>query len=343
MKRLHAILCISFIVVPFAGCGELDANKITGTISVMDQDGNRIENPEVLLRYTYTERQSLSKGELAGSRFLEANKAGIYEFEIRAYSASIEVNADGFWWGRIGTSGAPTDTHLVPGTTNTYRYDFDVVLQRAINPRPLFVHSTFTPRVIPELNMEYGYDLERGDWVRPHGRGNRVDLIFSATGDVEENGNYEITIRLRFPNEHDGILPVQRSPERQHSHLLLGQEAPVEGYLPIWQMRIQRTWKEDYPIFHSEPPAEHARQFVGYWFRVHTEVDSETGEIVRARYGKMSSDFRLGLHRIRESNEIRGSVKFQYLYAPDHSRSVEWDGTNTLVPGGNIQGMHQLR
>jgi len=208
MKRFFECLIHFLAVAPLTGCGEFDANKIIGKVSVMDQEGNRIEDPEVLLRFTYTERQYFANGELAGSKSLEKSSGGSYEFEVWAQSASVEVTAEGFWRGRISTRGAPTAAHLVPGTTNTYRYDFDVVLQRAINPRPLFVHSIFTKLIMPELNVEYGYDLERGDWVRPHGRGHRVDLILSATGEVEENGNFDVTVRLRFPNEHDDQTSV---------------------------------------------------------------------------------------------------------------------------------------
>ncbi len=227
------------------------------------------------------------------------------------------------------------------------RKDIIIVLRKKQNPRPLFAQRTGAI-FLREFDVPYGYDLEIGDWVRPHGKGTRADMIFTMSGAVnKETDEYDVTTTLSFPNKGDGVIAV-RPVMLAESKLLLGQEAPLEGYQPTFEMRSKHkrpppgedeasAWARIYGKNPDDPPP-----LEGLWFRTHTEIDPETGNVLRARYGKVYSTNTVPIisYFILEKPrwEMGFHLEFTYFYAPDHSRSVEFNGT-TLVPNGNLQGV----
>jgi hypothetical protein len=203
-----------------------------------------------------------------------------------------------------------------------------------MKPRPLYVKNESL--MLTELNHRYGYDMERGALVRPYGIGVQSDMYFTMTGEVDrETGEFDIKLTVSFPSEGDGIISVPAAnPPYVEQSLLLGQEAPENGFQPQLSIRtfmkqVDGRWKGA-----QEPSLFELQSIEGLWFRTHTIKSAQTGEVVRARHGKIFHEYD-GALRFKFSKDPRnnlhsGDLSFTYFYAPDESRSLEFNQQNLL-------------
>jgi len=224
-----------------------------------------------------------------------------------------------------------------------------MLLRRKINPRPLHV-KTVTGISLELLDTPYGFDPEIGDLTRPHGRGRRADLFFTLTGEIQsDSGDYDVSLKIGFPNGADGIIPVQNVLFKGNTNeLVLGQTAPPVGYLPELTVirRFRRTNGREVGEG-SIPPLHELSRLEGYWFRTHSEVNESSEIGLKARHGKIFSlrgaPIFFMVTPARHGNPASGNLSFSYSYAPDHSRSLEFNGTNlTPRPPGHIGNYYPL-
>ncbi|GEM_PF-2294677 len=171
---------------------------------------------------------------------------------------------------------------------------YKIELKPIQNPIPLYAksythYSVFGGPMNPPVSDEWiGYDLEKGDWLSPYGKGMIADLIFLEHGEREGErvvGYYNRTIRLKFSNEKDGILPFVTE---EVAGALAGSElasdyiAPLGAYLPEWELEISNDQDSRKAVRHDKNR--------NYYFRVRTEIDEE-GNVISAHYGKIYGDF----------------------------------------------------
>ncbi len=118
-----------------------------------------------------------------------------------------------------------------------------------------------------------GFDFIAGDWTAPHGLGKTTDIIFSATGSIEESN---LNLEWSFPNKADGIR-VYTFEGGARSELRSPKQAPDEGYVPTITVDAEgRPWGQT--GVSSRP--------LSFVFRVRTVVD-ENGTVISAHYGKI--------------------------------------------------------
>lgn len=85
----------------------------------------------------------------------------------------------------------------------------------------------------PGYDEAYGFDLERSDWVSPHGQGQITDMLFTFSGERISEDEFSMKMEIVFPGEGNGLVEVPVS-ALSRSNLLLGQTAPWEGYNPLF-------------------------------------------------------------------------------------------------------------
>ena len=170
---------------------------------------------------------------------------------------------------------------------------------------------------IPEIDKLIGFDLERGDWVAPHGEGSISDFIFYAKYTQRSARDFDYTLSLTFSNEADGIQVANSQSIHKESRLKSDYHAPADGYLTEWeQVRTRR------PEIGETNNIDRDRK---YYFRVRTEVDRD-GNIVSANYGKIYGDF----------------LQFSYYLNPTpNDRNVEFDPKRNLFE--NLSASEQVR
>lgn len=204
-----------------------------------------------------------------------------------------------------------------------------VELKRILNPIPLMAKKVVSGYdrgvALPAFGAPVGYDVQLGDWTRPHGDGTHKDIIFQIDGRTDALADpYSASLRISFSNSEDGILLHEVDTKQGGSQMRLPYKAPLSGYTPELVKRKTRT----------EGPATGVRRGVdqvtddtkpteNYFLRVRTKVN-DRGEVVSAHYGKVHGPFHW---------DAAGNIKFQYYFNPKlNDRNLEFDPTRNLLP-----------
>lgn len=195
----------------------------------------------------------------------------------------------------------------------------DVILKRIRDPIAMYVKCV--DAIIPETGKRLGYDLEKGDWVRPQGKGVVSDLVFNVTGEMRSMFDADLQMNVCFVNPQDGIITytVPLHNETPIGSLLISShEAPLTGYQSqyTYTRRMRRQRKERLNVGQRKDQMA--------YFRVRTEVDDE-GNIIKAQYGKMYGD----LYGYFTDKGIQVSFTY-YLNPMPNDRNVEFDPKQNL-------------
>jgi hypothetical protein len=231
------------------------------------------------------------------------------------------VKKEGVYWGGGGCS--YTNLNKLLHRFEPWNPTVEVVMKEIRNPVPMIGRSkAFFPDFPKVYSEPVGFDLEKGDWVSPHGKGVHSDFVFTKT--LFENDIEGATTVVTFLNEHDGIMAFPFD-KNDHSWFKWPYEAPLTGYTNSMS-RFYKKYEitQDYSgtgagYFETVPKIESnfkKNDEINYIFRVRTQVD-ENGNIIKACYGKISG-------------EIGNS--FTYCFNPNpFSRSLEHDKKKSVL------------
>ena len=245
--------------------------------------------------------------------------------------AGIAAGKDGYYWSSGYKVLFTNCLGILAKKWHPWNPVVDVVLKRIGNPVPMYARWVQNA-AIPKEGEAVGYDLQKGDWVTPHGLGEVVDLLFrsdrapsrvvpSQYGDVRL---FDDTLTISFPNEGDGIQSMLVPDRGGRSNLRLPAIAPENGYVTNLVKRVAQ--EQDKPIFST------IEKDANYFFRVRTKKN-EAGEIVSALYGKIHGDFRFG--RV-------GELQFRYYLNPTpNDRNMEFDPSRNLFQ--NLTSLEEVR
>lgn len=207
-----------------------------------------------------------------------------------------------------------------------------IALRHKVNPRPLYVHRV-NWLAVPTFDEPIGFDLEKADWVAPAGSGVHADMSITLSRKHREGSIYRGEMEVVFPGAADGVIPIDRE-EDSNSALLLGREAPLDGYQPVYRRVVGVEEKSGVLTRIDDPTIGDLQDCDGIWFRVRSEVDEAKGLVKRARYGKIDGyvDF------AARAKDEPPRIAFIYYLSPDDSRSLEWNG-ESLVENPYLQGI----
>jgi len=278
------------------------APRVNVEVSAIDETGEPLEGVHVTgTFYGITDFETDTA--LTDSRGL-ANVGGGSFFPV-----GILAEKAGYYW-----SGAKVSTRdVVEGREHYSDRQVTVVLKEKRNPIPLYAKRYSGE--IPVAEKWVGFDLEKADWVAPHGRGMSSDFEFWFRGKIEnmDSGEGELRLRLR---ERDGIVGVTEISGQ--SQLKVTHIAPSDGYVheeKVWRAAIRKK-VEGRPVksrFH--------------FLRLRTSVDSKN-EIVTANYAKLYGDVFFSLVG-RKGGFSR--LQFTYYFNPmPNDRNLEFDPRRNL-------------
>lgn len=191
---------------------------------------------------------------------------------------------------------------------------FEVKMRPKKRPVPMvFREGHKSAFKVPTYDQPVGYDLEKQDFVSPHGKGVHPDLFFEFKRYFKNSHNFDVSCEMTFPNKHDGIQECYFD-ESLRSSYRWPYLAPTNNYKPEVTWRSTRSNAE--PVVHNFDEKR-----VNYIFRVRTRVDDE-GNIVSACYGKIGGPFGLGW---------ADSANWVYWFNPvPNEQSLEYSGENLL-------------
>lgn len=174
-------------------------------VKVLDYEGKPLEGAEVsgsfyngtALRRKKVRRKTAQDGYAfieGKSRFCDVGitirKEGFYESHAR------------FDYGSIYSDIRPV---VCNGEWEPYGIEETFVLMEKKKPVGLSRHDGLSLR-IPGMETPYGFDLEYGAFVAPHGRGKVADLFLTFQYEASPQKKF-FSCRMTFPNEKDGAIP----------------------------------------------------------------------------------------------------------------------------------------
>lgn len=204
-----------------------------------------------------------------------------------------------------------------------------VTLQKIGKTIPLFVKEARPKRnqdLTTSPDRKFFYDLVKGDWMPPFGKGEHSDIEFTLLPRENlgigrgpsgiEKPYFKDTISVAFVGDGNGVVKLVPPPNAT----LKVRTAPENGYqkgIRIWSGLTKTMQCED----STDKEACHA-------FRIRT-IRNERGEIIDSHYGKVYGDFAMKFNR---DSTPRGVAFTYYLNLTPNDRNLEWDMEHNLCP-----------
>lgn len=248
-----------------------------------------------------------------------ASFSGETKFGRYAYGAS----KDGYYSTR-GIKGQFTTNKK--GQWEPWGLTINVLLRPIKRPVPMYAKAL--TGWLPARETWVGYDLQKGDWVSPWGKGTLADIEFRYVGSVEDNFNYDGQLELRLPGAGNGIQSWETD-QTNGSEFRMPYEAPQDGYTSYWVWRNARITDKKPGATSTFVDESYPQR--GFLLRTRAVVDSN-GRIVRASYGKIHGPF---IFDSRSDNGC-GYISFKYYLNPDETRNLEFAPKQNLFVGQNI-------
>jgi hypothetical protein len=189
-------------------------------------------------------------------------------------------------------------------------------------------------------NFVVRFDLMKGDWLAPYGKGETADLEFKtvleikgkerkfryASRKVEDVLFYELATDISPCSTNDAISKVQIKEDAGIKIRMVNDDfssrqiVRSRGKRKIIRLKFPNEWNCEYYSNYNKSQC--------YKFRVRSRYD-EKCKLKEAYYGKIYGDFEI------QGDEKRGitSISFLYYLNPTSlDRNLEWDMKTNLCP-----------
>lgn len=278
-------------------------------VNVMNDSGKPLPGAEVVAWFPHVYGAGASpKGD---SQRVIADQKGMVKLKGKtAASVSFGARMNGFY----ETSGGQIDFIGMINRGQAPHADRNLILKKIENPIPLYSRQLRDVK-IPALNAPFGFDLEAGDWVAPHGKGKTSDMIFQINGNFTSYREHDLKLEISFPNEGDGLIEFEGSYE-VGSALRSDHLAPESGYKSSLVLRRKALYEQK-----SSQWLNDSKPGNNYYLRLRTVLD-ENGNVIRANFGKIYGNF-----------EFLDYIKAEaYYFNPiANDRNVEFDTKRNLA------------
>jgi len=309
MKTINVFtLSLIFLQFTLSACGEV-MPEAELTVVVTDSSDKPLADVEAGAFFPHIYGAgSAAKGESVKQK---TNQNGVAVLKGKfAGTVGGGVKAEGYYRTQFEEVDFPNMFHRGEALQAERR----VVLKKIINPVPLYAKQLRYVK-IPDFNSPFGFDLEVGDWVTPHGKGKSTDMIFQIKGKYTSYREHDLTLEINFPNEGDGLVEFEGSrdvgSELRSNHL-----APESGYKPSLILKRKALYEQK-----SSQWLNDSKPGSNYYLRTRTKLD-EKGNVIRANYGKIYGNF-----------DFLDFIKVEaYYFNPSvNERNIEFDTKRNLA------------
>ena len=278
------------------------------TVKVIDEAGQPIAGADANIIF-----MKANPGGVGGQTYFIEGKTdseGLYVGEGETQqTGAYGARQDGYYYSRHDYNGL----ERVSGIIGFRRWQpwnptVEVVLKKIVNPVSMYAKSTEWIDV-PLLEEPVGFDLLKGDWVTPHGKGLTSDFIIHLNKNVVSLREFDASLTLSFSNSPDGIQPFF-SEVNQGSTLRSLHQAPLDGYnTTLEQKKSQSPNQLTVSAYRSD---------TNYYFRTRCS-DDDTNACL---YGKIYGNIEFG----GVTNNKTGKIKFTYYVNPTPGdTNIEFD------------------
>ena len=286
------------------------------TLRVTDSTGKPVEDAKLSVAFWASDSSAnavVSEGQTDTNGCYVAAGKTIHSMNYTITKDGYYKTTGAYWFHRRGENCVADGRWQPWNPTNT------VVLKEKRDP--VAMYAKYVDEPIPARDQALGFDLEKGDWVAPHGQGARSDLIITYTATYDGPQTFAKRFELSFSNPRDG---VQAFALDRTSEFMSRYTAPEEDYSSTLVDEQARTRTK---ILKSSE-IEKGQYLV---LRVRS-VTNEQGKIVSANYGKIYGPNLLD--PIIEYGHMGDTDRliFTYYFNPTpNDRNLEFDPTRNLL------------
>ena len=311
MKTHFLIFFFLSAIVPLYA--DINPPKIDVRIVAVDEAGNPV--PGANCMGSFNDSNGILN--LTGM----TNEKGIFQIAGRTFSAAaIGVSKDGFYETLARRDFDQSKMYQAADAGHPLEkwqsdpLEMKIVLKKILHPIPMYAKHVEAD--IPKDDEAIGFDLEKGDWVKPYGKGEIADFYFMSIRHITSPKQWDASLVLTFVNPGDGIQDFYARWDRG-SALISPHLAPVDGYRTQWsQIRTSSTQREE-------------KEDQNYIFRVRTTFNAQ-GQAIGGLYGKIYGDIKYfcGI------NDTGAGIGFTYYLNPTQGNpNIEFDPEHNLFPG----------
>jgi hypothetical protein len=335
MQKLHYILVLLVFHLLFFQFAYSQHSIVNWnlSISVVDEMNNPIPEANYAVSYYAKEGNSWTRKHLQK----KSDQNGNIHVKMESLSFfSVGIGKEGYYPAILKPEIERIDDVWVP-----VRDTFEIVLLKKLKSQPMYAKFNSSDRkktFLPKQNEAVGYDLLVGDWVNPLGKGEVADLFFKAsTVELEEGEAFPgVQYTVFTKGKGNGLIQVVDAfgdLPYEIKNLKLGQKAPLEGYEPRLDFVHALGKGADKMKGNLKDTAWDGINLTdkadGYWIRIRSKFDPNTGKATSAFYGKITSPI-----RVRPGRDGKLYVSFDYQISSEPNNcSVVWDRKTTLIPG----------
>lgn len=314
--------------------------KIKVTFRAVDEDGKPIPSADINVGI-----DSLLHADGHNNHKGKTNEEGLFTVESRGRGCTdVVIEKDGYypsrpevkWDGDLNPGGEVMHEN---GGFRPWNPTVDVVLRKIGRPIPMRVWrgNTDGAHRAPDVGQEFGFDLFEKDWVKPHGKGKKADLLIKFESEFKDQNDYKISSSIRFTNPDDGLAPVPQLVSEE-SLLKYPREAPLDGYA-VKELAIGKSSSGQVARIFAEQ-----KEPIGYLLRFRSMKDKQTGKIVSAHYGKITratehsanvNPFEIDSYMwVNRELDKTPRFRFSFYLNPNlNDRNLEYDQETNLAPG----------
>jgi len=306
------VISVLLIGALSSGCVSGDPAASKFTVRVIDAEtGLPVTNAMVQTIFEHQYDSWGNKPSIVDRRNDPVDSNGEVVFEGRCIhgGAGGAASAEDYYSAHEGRS---SKKNILLNRWEPWNPTIEVKMRPKKNPVPMIVKRIESLK-IPAWDQPVGFDLEKADWVEPHGKGTQADFFVNMHRRFEHSSDYDAIARITFPNEGDGIQLYEIPEEFKNSSYQFPYEAPMEGFQDTLVLERHATLRKTECSFNPDKDM--------YMFRVRTKMD-EQGKLVSACYGRVDRRIEIGWGEVFD---------FEYHFNPVlNERSLEWNGENLL-------------
>jgi hypothetical protein len=289
------------------------------TLRVIDSTAKPVELANVSAGfYNPHERGQVAEGKTDTNGCFVATGRPVDDMRYTIMKDSYYKTEGTYAFHRPGADSSVKDGRWQPwNLTNT------VVLKERRNPVPMCAKSV--DESVPIRDAPVGFDLEKGDWVAPHGKGTKTDLVFTYQAQIKDYWTGKKELVITCTNRLDGFYRAQKD---MWSDLQSTYEAVPDDYQASVRLVLDATKQkvlESQGIGRSEYLV----------CRVRTVLDDK-GNIVSAHYGKIYGPIEYG------AGKNLDRLRFVYYLNPTaNDRNLEFDPSWNLLGATDKRRVYQ--
>jgi hypothetical protein len=298
------------IMTLLLGCALAQPPASKFTVQVLDEDtGFPVTNAVVQTIFEHQYDPWGNKPNIVDRRKepVDQNGEAVFKGKCIHGGAGGTAFAEGYYSGHEGQA---SDKNISLNRWKPWNPTIKIKMRPKKNPVSM-IKKRVESLKIPVWDKEIGFDLDKGDWVAPYGKGKRADFFVNMYRRFEHSSDYDATATISFPNKGDGIQLYEVLEEFKSSSFKFPYEAPTNNYQAKLILERHATLRSTKCSFNPDKDM--------YIFRVRTETDDE-GNMVSACYGCINRRIEIGWGDV---------LDFEYHFNPvENERSLEWNGVN---------------